>query len=83
MYMSQDSMDRPVARKRNSYKLTAPDGTIYETDNIVAWCKGKGLIPNGFRMVANGHRPHYKGWGAIKIKKIKKTKKTKKIKQGL
>lgn len=58
---------KSMARKRNTYRIIGPDGVVHNVDNLVEFCRGKGLKPNGLRMVANGHRTHYKGWGAEKV----------------
>jgi hypothetical protein len=61
-------------RKLQSDKLSAksrgitypsimdPEGTIYIIDNAYSFAKSKGLAPNHFQEVLNGHRKTHKGW---------------------
>jgi hypothetical protein len=46
------------------YRLTAPDGTIYEPRFFTEFCRQHELTPQNLRKVAKGNRRHHKGWKA-------------------
>ena len=42
--------------------IVSPDGVIYVVDNAYKFAKERGLAPNHFQEVLNGHRKTHKGW---------------------
>lgn len=44
-----------------------PDGNKFETINLPAFCRGRGLNPWGMRAVARGKHEYYKKWKCYKI----------------
>lgn len=49
------------------YRLTSPEGVVYEPEAFTIFCKENDLTPQNLRKVAKGHRQHHKGWTAEKI----------------
>lgn len=47
---------------RQSYTITSPDGTIYQTNNLKKFCNQHQLNAGNMSTVANGWRTHSKGW---------------------
>jgi hypothetical protein len=43
-------------------KIKDPEGTVYTIDNAYKFAKERGLAPNHFQEVLNGHRKSHKGW---------------------
>ena len=46
------------------YRLTAPDGTVYEPQFFTDFCREHNLTSQNIRKVAKGQRKHHKGWKA-------------------
>ena len=44
------------------YRLTAPDGTVYEPQFFTDFCREHDLTSQNIRKVAKGKRKHHKGW---------------------
>lgn len=42
--------------------IKSPEGIIFEIDNAYRFAKERGLAPNHFQEVLNGHRKSHKGW---------------------
>lgn len=53
--------------KGEKYRLTAPDGTVYEPVAFTAFCTEHNLTAQNLRSVAKGKRYHHKGWKAERI----------------
>lgn len=49
------------------YKLTSPDGTVYNPFSFTIFCREHGLNSQNLRQVAKGNRKHSKGWKAERI----------------
>ena len=50
------------------YRLTSPDGMIYEPEAFTVFCKEHGLTAQNLRQAAKGRRHHHKGWKAERIR---------------
>lgn len=42
--------------------IMSPEGEVFTIDNAYSFAKSKGLAPNHFQEVLNGHRKTHKGW---------------------
>lgn len=52
---------------KDIYALTSPSGEVFETNRLTQFCETHGLWSNAMYQVANGKRPHHKGWKVIKL----------------
>lgn len=53
--------------KGEKYRLTDPDGIMYEPEVFTIFCRDNNLTPQNLRKVAKGNRKHHKGWLAVKL----------------
>lgn len=49
------------------YKITAPDGKLFETHNLREFCRDNKLNVAHMNGLSNGKKPYYKGWQVVKI----------------
>lgn len=54
-------------RSGKHYRITSPEGEVFEPVSLVDFCKQHDLTPQNLRKVAKGEHKHHKGWTAIDI----------------
>lgn len=54
-------------RHGERFRITAPDGMVYEPESFTTFCREHNLQAQNLRQVAKGKRHHSKGWKAERI----------------
>lgn len=56
-----------IKKIKFNYRITSPDGILYETNNLRQFCRDKGLNAGHMSSVATNNKLHYKQWKVTKL----------------
>jgi hypothetical protein len=74
---TREKMRRSMKGKRNIklFQVISPEGEFYTTtEGLTLFCEQHNLTPANMVRVANGERPHHKGWRCVRLSSRKTSK---------